>query len=114
MKPCSIALLLAGTLALGACDQVDSLSFGPTYPTKSVTVFSRTWAVTQVAEAPVTYRATRDWNNLNPFGRPARPRTGQAVSAIQQATGCRVIRQSMYQNIEGQFFSQVSCPPAGG
>ena len=77
--------------------------------TKTVSVLSRTWAVTQVSDAPVVYRATRDNNNLNPFGPPPRLRTVQAIAAIQQATGCKVIRSSMYQNISGQFFSQVSC-----
>lgn len=77
--------------------------------TKSVFVMSRTWAITQVADAPVVYRATRDNNNLNPFGPPPRLRTIQAIAAIQQATGCKPIVASMYQNISGQFFSQVSC-----
>ncbi|WP_171178029.1 MULTISPECIES: hypothetical protein [unclassified Ruegeria] len=77
--------------------------------TKSVFVMSRTWAVTQVSDAPVVYRATRDNNNLNPFGPPPRLRTLQAIAAIQQATGCKPIVASMYQNISGQFFSQVSC-----
>ncbi|MDA7967249.1 hypothetical protein [Ruegeria sp.] len=77
--------------------------------TKSVHVLSRTWAVTQVSDAPVVYRATRDTNNLNPFGPPPRTRTAQAIAAIQKATGCKVIFSSMYQNISGQFFSQVSC-----
>ncbi|WP_170426749.1 hypothetical protein [Ruegeria arenilitoris] len=77
--------------------------------TKQVFVMSRTWAVTQVSDAPVVYRATRDNNNLNPFGPPPRLRTLQAIAAIQQATGCRPIVASMYQNISGQFFSQVSC-----
>ncbi|KUJ80398.1 hypothetical protein AVO45_04930 [Ruegeria marisrubri] len=77
--------------------------------TKTVNVMSRTWAVTQVSDEPVVYRATRDNNNLNPFGPPPRLRTTQAIAAIQQATGCTVIRSSMYQNISGQFFSQVVC-----
>lgn len=75
----------------------------------TVRVMSRSWAVTQVAETPVLYRATRDWNNLNPFGPPARLRTTQAIAAIQKATGCQVIRKSMYQNISGQFYAQVQC-----
>ncbi|SLN72581.1 hypothetical protein [Ruegeria meonggei] len=77
--------------------------------TKSVFSMSRTWAVTQVSDSPVVYRATRDNNNLNPFGPPPRLRTVQAIAAIQQATGCKPIVASMYQNISGQFFSQVSC-----
>lgn len=76
---------------------------------KSVFVLSRTWAVTKVSDEPVIYRATRDNNNLNPFGPPPRLRTIQAIAAIRQATGCRPIVASMYQNISGQFFSQVSC-----
>ena len=78
-------------------------------PTKTVSVLSRTWAVKQVSNEPVVYRATRDNNNLNPFGPPPRLRTIQAIAAIQAATGCKPITASMYQNISGQFFSQVSC-----
>ena len=102
-------------LPLLALAAVATLTVAPSAPavakeeTKSVVVLSRTWAVTQVAEEPVIYRATRDNNNLNPFGPPPRLRTVQAIAAIQQATGCKVIRSSMYQNISGQFFSQVSC-----
>lgn len=102
-------------LPLLALAAVASLTVAPSAPaiakeeTKSVVVLSRTWAVTQVAEEPVIYRATRDNNNLNPFGPPPRLRTLQAIAAIQQATGCRPIVASMYQNISGQFFSQVSC-----
>ena len=94
---------LIGVCAFGAHPAVAKES------TKSVSVFSRTWAVTQVSDAPVVYRATRDNNNLNPFGPPPRLRTLQAIAAIQQATGCKPITASMYQNISGQFFSQVSC-----
>ena len=77
--------------------------------TATVHVMSRTWAVTQVSDEPAIYRATRDNNNLNPFGPPPRLRTIQAMAAIREATGCRAIYSSMYQNISGQFFSQVSC-----
>ncbi len=102
-------------LPLLALAAVATLTVAPSSPavakeeTKSVVVLSRTWAVTQVADEPVIYRATRDNNNLNPFGPPPRLRTLQAIAAIQQATGCRPIVASMYQNISGQFFSQVSC-----
>ncbi|WP_420586388.1 hypothetical protein [Ruegeria sp.] len=77
--------------------------------TKTVSVLSRTWEIKQVSDTPVIYRATRDNNNLNPFGPPPRLRTLQAIAAIQAATGCKPIVSSMYQNISGQFFSQVSC-----
>ncbi len=102
-------------LPLMAMAAIATLAVAPTAPaiakeeTRSVVVLSRTWAVTQVADAPVIYRATRDNNNLNPFGPPPRLRTLQAIAAIQQATGCKPIVASMYQNISGQFFSQVSC-----
>lgn len=99
------------TLALAAAIGLTALDVNPATAkeTNTVNVMSRTWAITQVSEAPVVYRATRDNNNLNPFGPPPRLRTIQAIAAIQQATGCKPIVASMYQNISGQFFSQVSC-----
>ena len=106
-------MLLRGTMiALAATLGLTAFNAAPVSAkeeTKSVFVMSRTWAVTQVSDSPVVYRATRDNNNLNPFGPPPRLRTIQAIAAIQQATGCKVIYPSMYQNISGQFFSQVSC-----
>ena len=99
-------LAIAGFVGLTA---LDATPVAAKEETKSVFVMSRTWAVTQVSEEPVIYRATRDNNNLNPFGPPPRLRTIQAMAAIQQATGCKVIYSSMYQNMSGQFFSQVSC-----
>ncbi|WP_299082494.1 hypothetical protein [uncultured Ruegeria sp.] len=105
-------LLRGTTVALMALLGLATLDVAPAAAkeeTKSVFVMSRTWAVTQISDAPVTFRATRDNNNLNPFGPPPRLRTIQAIAAIQQATGCRVVVPSMYQNISGQFFSQVSC-----
>ncbi|TMV07657.1 hypothetical protein FGK63_09315 [Ruegeria sediminis] len=100
---------MAAIAALAALVAVDTTQAVAKEETRSVFVMSRTWAVTKVSDAPVIYRATRDNNNLNPFGPPPRLRTIQAIAAIQQATGCRVIRSSMYQNISGQFFSQVVC-----
>lgn len=97
-------------LSLAACDEQINLGGEGTYPSRNVTVYSRTWDVRQISEDPVQYRATRDFNNFNPYGPPARLRSTQATAAIQQATGCKVIRSSMYQNISGQFVSQVSCP----
>ncbi|WP_299891033.1 hypothetical protein [uncultured Ruegeria sp.] len=105
-------LLRGTTVALMAVLGLATLDAAPAEAkeeTKSVFVMSRTWAVTQISDAPVTFRATRDNNNLNPFGPPPRLRTIQAIAAIQQATGCRVVVPSMYQNISGQFFSQVNC-----
>ncbi|CUK12489.1 hypothetical protein RUE5091_03531 [Ruegeria denitrificans] len=105
-------VLRGSLLALAAVVGLTALEATPVAAkeeAKSVFVMSRTWAVTQVSDAPVVYRATRDNNNLNPFGPPPRLRTLQAMAAIQAATGCKPIRTSMYQNISGQFFSQVSC-----
>ncbi|WP_037310828.1 hypothetical protein [Ruegeria halocynthiae] len=105
-------VLRATTLTLAAVIGLTAIDVTPAVAkeeTKSVSVMSRTWAITQVSESPVVYRATRDNNNLNPFGPPPRLRTIQAIAAIQQATGCKPIVASMYQNISGQFFSQVSC-----
>ncbi|WP_425045868.1 hypothetical protein [Primorskyibacter sp. S87] len=111
MRILAPAALLAATMALSACETgggIPGLTANE-QPSKTVTVYTRTWAVTQVHDEPVTYRATRDNNNLNPFGQPPRTRTSQAIAAIQKATGCKVVRNSMYQNISGQVFSQVSC-----
>lgn len=105
-------VLRGSLLALAAIAGLTALEATPVAAkeaTKSVSVMSRTWAVTQVADTPVVFRATRDNNNLNPFGPPPRLRTIQAIAAIQAATGCKPIVASMYQNISGQFFSQVSC-----
>jgi hypothetical protein len=105
-------VLRGSMLALAAVVGLSALEATPVAAreeTKSVFVMSRTWAVTKVSDSPVVYRATRDNNNLNPFGPPPRLRTIQAMAAIQAATGCKALRSSMYQNISGQFFSQVSC-----
>lgn len=104
-----LRLPLLALAAFGTMVAIDTPPAAAKEETKAVSVMSRTWAVTKVADTPVVYRATRDNNNLNPFGPPPRLRTIQAIAAIQQATGCKVIRSSMYQNISGQFFSQVSC-----
>ncbi len=106
MKLRNTMVALAALLSFAA---IDTAPVAAKEETKSVFVMSRTWAITQVSDEPVIYRATRDNNNLNPFGPPPRLRTIQAIAAIQQATGCKPIVASMYQNISGQFFSQVSC-----
>ncbi len=106
MKLRRLTVVLTAFLSLAA---FDAAPVAAKDETKSVFVMSRTWAVTKVSDEPVIYRATRDNNNLNPFGPPPRLRTHQAMAAIQQATGCKAIYTSMYQNISGQFFSQVSC-----
>lgn len=99
-------IVLLSVLTLAACDTAPVVN---EQPTRSVHVMSRTWAVSQVSDQPVIWKAMRDFNDLDPYGPPAALRTIQAIRAIESATGCRVIRSSMYQNISGQFFSQVTC-----
>ncbi|MFV0512384.1 MAG: hypothetical protein ACK5MY_01930 [Jhaorihella sp.] len=99
-------LILVSALALSACDAVPVTT---DHPTQGVEVMSRTWAVARVADTPAIYRAVRDTNNLNPYGPPAALRTIQAIRAIEAATGCRVDRSTLVQNISGHFFSQVAC-----
>lgn len=99
-------LILVAALALSACEDMP-VTAG--HPTRGVQVMSRTWAVTQVGDAPAIYRAVRDTNDFNPYGPPAALRTIQAIRAIEAATGCRVDRSTLVQNISGHFFSQVVC-----
>jgi hypothetical protein len=75
----------------------------------TVEVWGRSWLVTPVEDQADTYWAVRDNNNNNPFGRPARLRTHQAIRAITSATGCGVIQKSMIQTISGRFQARVSC-----
>ncbi|SDD25747.1 hypothetical protein [Ruegeria marina] len=100
MRPALVGLVALSTFGTSAIAQDETIT---------VRVMNRTWAVTQVSQEPVVYRATRDWNNLNPYGPPARLRTHQAIAAVQQATGCTVDRNTLYQNISGQFFARVTC-----
>ena len=77
---------------------------------RQVTVLQRSWTVTQVAEMPLTYKAVRaPMPNYQFFGPPAVPMVVQAVRAIETATGCKVERNSMYQNMSADFFAQVRC-----
>jgi len=99
--------LIALPLLLAACESA------PVYnepAPKLVQVYNRTWAVTQVADAPLTFRAIRDHNNNDPFGPPAKLKSVQAIRAIETATNCRVIRSSMYRNVSDFFYTQVTCP----
>ncbi|MFC3117467.1 hypothetical protein [Jhaorihella thermophila] len=105
-SPALAALLLLSASFLNACD---ALPVANEQPTKTVTVMGREWAVVQVGEEPATWKAVRDNNGLNPFGRPAASRTLQATRAINAATGCRVVRSTMYQTDTGAFYVQVAC-----
>lgn len=75
----------------------------------TVEVWGRQWTIAQHESQPGIFSATRDNNDLDPFGPPARLRTHQAIRAYTSATGCRVDLSSMYQMITGEFRAQLIC-----
>ncbi len=97
-----IAALMTGPLAVAPVSAKEAVG-------TSVEIWGRSWLVTPVEDQPNTYWAVRDNNDNNPFGRPARTRTHQAIRAITAATGCRVIYKSMIQTISGRFRASVAC-----
>lgn len=110
-------LILVSALALAACSPTtynvngvmrDGAKYGD--PVKTIVVRGRTWTVAQGKQQANSFRATRDNNNLNPFVLPAAPLPPQAVTAIEQATGCKVILSSMWENPSAQFFADTICP----
>lgn len=106
-------ILLCAALALSACAELPASLGAPAgTEVRQVTVWSRVWTVRPEAGKPGYWRASRDWNNLNPYGPPARLRTHQAMRAFRAATGCAPVYTSMYQTITGDVLSQLSCPPA--
>ncbi|GHG93561.1 hypothetical protein [Pseudodonghicola xiamenensis] len=111
MKAPALCAALALALPLLSAPQ---LSAGPLFTTtpeaQVVTVWGRNWTVAPDANKPGFWRATRDWNNLDPFGQPARLRTAQAMQAFHAATGCKAIYSSMYQTITGDVLSELDCP----
>ncbi len=99
------ALLLSGCAELGIPEIEISRA-----ESQQVTVLQRSWSVTQISEAPLTYKAVRaPMPNYQLFGPPAVTKTTQAYRAIETATGCKVVRGTMYQNISAEFFAQVVC-----
>ena len=109
MKKIAIVAFALGLAGCSEFNQATGLSLSSWAAAGEVAIMGRTWAVSQNAENPASYRAVRDNNNLNPFGRPAARRTPQAVRAIEKATGCRVVRSSLYQNVSAEFFAHVAC-----
>jgi len=106
-------LLLSAALALATAPLLTALpAAAGARPATVVTVWGRTWTVTSETHKPGYWRATRDWNNFNPFGQPARLRTVQAMQAFEAATGCKPVYKSMYQTITGDVLTQLSCPAA--
>ncbi|MFD3189795.1 hypothetical protein ACFMPD_05905 [Sedimentitalea sp. HM32M-2] len=76
---------------------------------KQVQVLGRTWTVTPDAKKPDAYIASRDNNNLNPFGKPVARRTPQAVRALELATGCKVVPGTLSQNVSAEFRADMAC-----
>ena len=112
--PALTTLMLGPLFGLTACTQFEQewMAFQASFQPEPhyVTVMGRTWTVTQYDhDRPNAWKAVRDNNNLNPYGRPAAPRTPQAVQALQQATGCRVIPATLYQNTSAEFYADMSC-----
>ncbi|MEY8829470.1 hypothetical protein AB9K34_13835 [Sedimentitalea sp. XS_ASV28] len=77
---------------------------------RQVEVLGRIWTVSSVPERPNAFVASRDNNNLNPFGRPAALRTPQAVKALETATGCKVIPGRIWQDTTAQYHADMVCP----
>lgn len=104
--------LLLAALTLSACADDPAWLSDPLQrnEARTVQVMGRSWSVVAVDEETSRYMATRDNNNLNPFGRPAALRTSQAIRALEAATGCKVVRSSLYQNVSAQFFGNMACP----
>jgi hypothetical protein len=111
MKKLGILALIAltGCATEDQWPTMDALVLEPKTTLTEVVVLGRTWRVWQDRETPGRYNAIRDNNNLNPFGPPAALRTPQAVRAIELATGCKVNRPGMVQDITGRFYANVIC-----
>ena len=105
-------LALVFVLALSGCAVTEPLLVIPAKPAvaaKTVEVRGRTWTVSQVGENPDSFTASRDNNNLNPFGRPAARRSPQAAKAIELATGCQVLHATLWQDTTARFYADVAC-----
>ena len=76
---------------------------------QTVTISGREWTVNQISTEPLYYRAVRETGDYFFFGPPARTKTSQAISALQTATGCRVIGSTLYKNVSDHFIAQMDC-----
>jgi hypothetical protein len=108
--------LLAVVALLSACTQQQAdglwstqLATAEQPGTEYVKVLGRTWTVYPSPEQTAVYVAQRDNLDLNPYGAPSARRSPQAVRAIQQATGCRVVHSTMIQDTSARFFASVVC-----
>jgi hypothetical protein len=111
--------ILAIALGLAGCTEMDTY-FDQTFGTMGhkwgndvqTTYMGRTWQISRSSENLNSIRAIQDNNNLNPYGRPAMRKSIQAKRAIEQATGCRVVRDTLYKNVSDVFYSDVACKNA--
>jgi hypothetical protein len=76
---------------------------------KQVTLWDRVWTVAPMAGQPDVWRATRDTNGNDPFGKPAIWRPSQGIRALETATGCTVDRSGLAQTISGAYIAPVIC-----
>jgi hypothetical protein len=109
MKKIAILAVVSG---LAGCADFDSnmLLNGKTWGNDVQTTYmSRTWQISRSSENVNSIRAIQDNNNLNPFGRPAMRKSIQATRAIEQATGCKVERNTLYKNVSDVFYADVAC-----
>ena len=104
-------LAFVALIAVSACSELPLTGvFGNDTVARQVNVLGRNWTVWQDPTDPRLIKAERENNNINPYGPPAVPRTTQALRAMETATGCTIVRSSLYQNDMGQFYGQGNCP----
>lgn len=111
--------IVAVVLGLAGCSDMETyfdqniMTMKNTWGNDVQTTFmGRTWQVSRDSDNLNSIRAIQDNNNLNPFGRPAMRKSVQATRAIEQATGCKVVRNSLYRNVSDVFYSDVACKNA--
>ncbi len=109
MKYPVLALVL-GLMSCSDAEVMEFLSSPQARNIKQVEVLGRIWTVAPDPNNPGYFTAQRDNNDLDPYGRPAVLRTIQATRAIEQATGCRVLRNTMVQDTSARFVASVTCP----
>lgn len=109
MKKMALLAVLLG--AAGCADYDTDLLFTDKTWENGVqtTYMGRTWQISRNSENLTSVRAIQDNNNLNPFGRPAMRKSIQATRAIEQSTGCKVVRNSLYKNVSDVFYAAVAC-----
>lgn len=101
----ALPLLLVSLLA--ACESAPRYRVAG--PDQSIEVLGRSWTVTQISSQPLYFRAVREQGDYFLFGPPSRTKSAQALAALEGATGCKVLRSTMYRNVSDHFYSQMDC-----